>query len=128
MHNLTVLVLDDEPATRVLLTRFLAAHGYQSAEAGTMSEAIDVMRSTRIGAVILDVRLPGNGSGLDVLQHLRAQPELQSIPAIILTGGVLTEHEELMVARHRAHLFYKPEGFDSLVEFLTQLTGDDQPH
>ncbi len=58
MHNLTVLVLDDEPTMRALLARFLAAHGYQSAEAGTMSEAIDIMRGTRIGAVILDVRLP----------------------------------------------------------------------
>ena len=92
-----------------------------------MREAIDVLRSTRIGAVILDVRLP-DGSGLDVLQRLREQPELQSIPAIILTGGVLTEDEELMVARHRAHLFYKPEGFDSIVAFLDQLTGRDQPH
>ena len=39
-----------------------------------MSEAIDVMRRTPIGAVILDVRLPGDGSGLDVLQRLREQP------------------------------------------------------
>ena len=93
-----------------------------------MSDAIDVMRSTRIGAVILDVRLPGDGSGLDVLQLLRQQPELQSVPAIIMTGGVLTEEEERMVVRHRAHLFYKPEGFDSLVGFLEQLTGHDQPH
>ena len=109
------------------MTRFLAAHGYQSAEAGTMSEAIDVMHSTRIGAVILDVRLPGAGSGLDVLQCRREQPELQSIPAIVMTGGVLTEDEELMVTRQRAHLFYKPEGFDFLVGFLDQLIGRDQP-
>ena len=74
------------------------------------------------------MRLPGDGSGFDVLQRLREQPELQAIPAIILTGSVLTEDEELMVARHRAHLFYKPEGFDSLVEFLEQLTGHDQQH
>jgi len=127
-RNLTVLVLDDEPTARDLLTRFLAAHGYQSIEAGTMSEAIDVMRITHIGAVILDVRLPGDGSGLDVLQRLREQPELRSIPAIILTGGILTEDEERMVDRHRAHLFYKPEGFESLVGFLDQLTGRDQPH
>ena len=127
MDTLTVLVLDDEPTVRALLARFLAAHGYQSAEAGTMSEAIDVMRGTPIGAVILDVRLQGAGSGLDVLQRLREQPELQSIPAIVLTGGVLTEEEERMVTRQRAHLFYKPEGFDSLVGFLDQLIGIDQP-
>ena len=128
MHDLTVLVLDDEPSMRALLARFLAAHGYHSAEAGTMSEAIDIMRGTRIGAVILDVRLPGAGSALDVLQRLREQPELPSIPAIVLTGGVLTEDEKLMVTRQRAHLFYKPEGFESLVGFLDQLTGRDQPH
>jgi len=102
MRNLTVLVLDDEPTARDPLTRFLAAHGYQSTEAGTMSEVIDVMRTTQIGAVILDVRLPGDGSGLDVLQRLREQPELRSIPAIIFSGGILTEDEERMVARHRA--------------------------
>ena len=92
-----------------------------------MSEAIDVIRRTRIGAVILDVRLP-RGSGLHVLEHLRRYSEFTKIPAIVLTGGVLTEDEQLTVARHRAHLFHKPEGFDSLVEFLAQLTGDDQPH
>ena len=128
MHNLTVLVLDDEPTVRELLTRFLTAHGYHSAEAGTMSEAIAVMRSTRIGAVVLDVRLPGDGSGLDVLQRLRELPKLQSIPAIILTGGGLTEDEQRLVARHRAHVFYKPDGLDSLIGFLEQLTGHDQPH
>ena len=128
LHSLTVLVLDDEPTTRALMARFLAAYGYQSAEAGTMSEAIEVMRSTQIGAIILDVCLPGAGSGLDVLQRLREQPELQSIPAIVLTGGVLTEDEELIVTRQRAHLIYKPQGFDSLVGFLDRLIGRDQPH
>ena len=123
MHNLTVLVLDDEPTVRELLTRFLTAHGYHSAEAG-----IAVMRSTRIGAVVLDVRLPSDGSGLDVLQRLRERPKLQSIPAIILTGGGLTEDEQRLVAHHRAHVFYKPEGLDSLIGFLEQLTGHDQPH
>ena len=106
MHTLMVLVLDDEPTMRALLARFLAAHGYQSAEAGTMSEALDVLRGTPLGAVILDVRLPAAGSGLDVLQRLREQPDLQSIPAIVLTGGVLTEDEELIITSQRAHLFY----------------------
>ena len=93
-----------------------------------MNEAIDVIRGTPIGAVILDVRLPAGGSGLDVLQSLREQPDLQSIPAIVLTGGVLTEDEELMITRRRAHLFRKPEGFEHLVTFLDQLTGRDRPH
>ncbi len=138
MSNLRVLVLDDEAIARDLLGRFLAAHGYESVAAGTMTEALDLMRRTHLGAVILDVRLPGSGSGLQVLEHLRGHPEFATIPAIVLTGGVLTEDEQLsawpvggktgMVTRHRAHLFYKPEGLDSIVEFLTKLTGHDRPH
>ena len=93
-----------------------------------MSEAIDIMHDTRIGAAILDVRLPGAGSGLDFLQRLREHPECQSIPAIVLTGSVLTDDEELIVTRQRGHLFYKPEGFEPLVGFLDQLLGHDQPH
>ena len=125
--NLTVLVLDDEPTVRELLRRFLELHGYEAIEAGTMSEAVDLIHRTRIGAVILDVRVPG-GSGIEVLEHLRTRPDSTKIPAIVLTGGVLTEDEQLTVTRHGAHLFYKPEGFDSLVEFLTQLTGDGRSH
>ena len=126
--NLRVLVLEDEQTARDLLGRFLEAHGYESVAAGTMTEALDLMRRMRLGAVILDVRLPGSGSGLQVLEHLRGHPEFATIPAIVLTGGVLTEDEQLMVTRHRAHLFYKPEGLDSIVEFLAKLTGHDRPH
>ena len=45
-----------------------------------------------------------------------------------VTGGALTDDEQLMFTRHRAHLFYKPEGLDSIVAFLTKLAGHDQPH
>ena len=128
MPNLCVLVLDDEATARDLLSRFLAAHGYESVTAGTMTEALNLMRQTRLAAVILDVRLPGSGSGLQVLEQLRGYAEFATIPAIVLTGGVLTEDEQLTVTCHRAHLFYKPEGLDSIVEFLTQLTGSDHSH
>ena len=37
-------------------------------------------------AVILDVRLSGDRSGLDVLSALRRQPSLTTTPAIIMTG------------------------------------------
>ena len=119
MPNLRVLVLDDDATARDLLTRFLAAHGYESVVAGTMTEALDFVQRTRIGAAILDVRLRGGGSGLHVLEHLRGHPETATIPAIVLTGGGLTEDEQRTIARHRAHLFYKPEGLDSIIEFLT---------
>ncbi len=63
-----------------------------------------------------------------MLEHLRGHSEFTTIPAIQSTGGALTDDEQLMFTRHRAHLFYKPEGLDSIVAFLTKLAGHDQPH
>ena len=85
-----------------------------------------MVRTRDVFAVILDVRLPGGHTGLDVLRPLRGRPELADIPVLVMTGGVIDEDEERMIARYRAHLFYKPEGFDTLLSFLDQLTGRDR--
>lgn len=125
---LTVLVLDDEASIRDSLRRFLQLYGYVCVEADTVDAAVRVLESRRIDAVILDVRLPDQQSGLDVLAPLRSRAEFERVPVLILTGGVLTDKEEALITRQRAHIFYKPEGFDTLLNFLDQLTGRDRAH
>lgn len=121
-----VLVLDDDPGIRRTMRRFLGAYGYSTVEAATFEQAIAVVRSGHVFAVILDVRLPGGHTGLDVLGPLRSRPELADIPVLVMTGGIASDEEERLITRHRAHLFYKPEGFDTLLSFLDQLTGRDR--
>jgi DNA-binding response OmpR family regulator len=127
-EDTSVLVLDDEPSIRGGLAIYLGKHGYTALRAGTFDEAVTCLSGHKVGAVILDVRLPGSRTGLDLLAQLRSLPHHKAVPAIVLTGGLLTEDEERAVTKHRAHLFYKPEGFSALVDFLKQLMGRDQPH
>ncbi len=127
-EQVTVLIMDDEPLVRASLSRFLRHYGYTAIEAATVEEAIQLVQKTTVQAVILDVRMPGGRSGLDVLAPLRANPALARIPVLILTGAFLSEQEELTITRYRAHLFHKPEGYDTLVNFLDQLTGRDRSH
>ncbi len=123
-----VLVLDDDEAVRRTLGRWLDAYGYRAVEAATFDEAIARLETTPgISAVILDVRLPGGRTGLDVLVDLRRRPGLAHLPVLILTGGTVDDDEAARIARHRAHLFYKPEGFETLLDFLDRLTGRDRP-
>lgn len=124
----TVLVLDDEPSVLETGHRFLRAYGYACIEAATIEHAVEMLRATPVDAVILDVRLSGHQSGLDLLATLRRQPELTNVPVLIMTGGVLSDAEEASITRQRAHLFYKPEGFDTIVNFLDQLTARDRSH
>src|SRR5687767_8371683 len=105
----TVLVLDDDPGVRSSMERLLQVYGYGSVTASTLDEAQDLLKSTPVQALILDVALQGYGTGLDLLRSIRARPEFDKAPILIFTGGVLSDAEEALITRHRAFLFYKPE-------------------
>ena len=123
----TVLVLDDDPGVRTSMERLLKVYGYGAVTVATLDEAQDALKTTPVQALILDVALQGDGTGLDLLRTIRTRPEFDKAPILIFTGGVLSDAEEALITRHRAFLFYKPEGFDTLVNFLDTLTGRDRP-
>jgi DNA-binding response OmpR family regulator len=123
-----VLVMDDEPTVREMGRRFLRNAGYGSIEADSIDAAIEMLRTTPVIAAILDVRLPGPHTGLDLLTAFRAVDDLKEIPVLIMTGVILSTEEEADIARQRGYLFYKPEGFSTIVSFLDQLTGRDRSH
>ncbi|MGH9313482.1 MAG: response regulator [Vicinamibacterales bacterium] len=122
-----IMVLDDEPVARQIMRRYLGLHGYETLEAGTVDEAVETLKREPVDAVILDVRLAEERTGLDVLKSLRRLPGLENLPAIILTGKILDDVEELSITRERAYLFHKPESLDVLINFLDQMLGTDQP-
>lgn len=122
----TVLVLDDEPLVRQAARRFLQGAGYGCIEADTVAGAIEVLKTTRVVAAMLDMRLPDGRTGLDLLTDLRSAPETRSIPVLIVTGSILSQDEETAIAKHRGFVFLKPEGFGTIVNFLDQLTGRDR--
>ena len=123
-----VLVLDDDEGVRTSMAGLLQIYGYGAVTASTVNEARTLLGNTSIQALILDVGLKDGGTGLDLLRTIRERPEFDKAPVLILTGGVLSRSEETLITRSRAFLFYKPEGFDTLVRFLDDLTGRDRPH
>jgi DNA-binding response OmpR family regulator len=124
----TVLVLDDDPAVRKTLVRLLRAYNYDGVPAETLDEAYAVLGTTAVQALILDVGLEPGQSGLDLLIAIRGRKELAEAPILIFTGQGLSDEQQAVIRRHGAYLFQKPEGFDSLIQFLDTLTGRDQSH
>jgi len=123
----TVLVLDDDPGVRSTMARLLKVYGYGAVTAATLREADSLLATVAIAAMILDVGLQGTATGLDLLSTIRERPGYDKAPILIFTGGLLTDEETMLVTRHRAFLFHKPEGFDTLIKFLDSLTGRDRP-
>jgi CheY-like chemotaxis protein len=124
----TVLVVDDEPLVRQAATRFLRGSGYGCIEAENVEGALEILRTTPVIAAMLDMRLPGGRTGLDVLNDLRRQPEFKEIPVLTVTGSILSDTEVVAIAKQRGFVFFKPEGFSTIVSFLDQLTGRDRSH
>lgn len=121
----TVLVLDDEPFVRHAARRFLKGSGYGCVEADTVEGAIELLHTTPVIAAMLDMRLPDGRTGLDVLTDLRQIPGFRDIPVLIVTGSMLTDGEKAAIAKLRGFVFFKPEGFSRIVNFLDRLTGRD---
>lgn len=77
-----VLVVDDDPDARWIVTGALAEHGFEVGEAGDGHEAMTQYEARHPDLIVLDLGLPGIG-GLEVLKWLRASGD---VPVILLTG------------------------------------------
>jgi CheY-like chemotaxis protein len=82
----TVLIVDDNQATREALRAVLSVKGYRIADAASGAEALDYLRGgAEAAAIILDLRMPGM-SGYEVHEELKRDPALAKIPVIVFSA------------------------------------------
>ena len=82
----SVLVVDDEDGVRGLVSFALRRAGFDVTEASNGQEALDIVRTTPVDMVVLDMGMP-EMSGTYVVQALRAQPETATLPVLLMTGS-----------------------------------------
>ena len=83
-----VLVVEDDPANRVLLRHILEAEGYGVLTADDGESAVRVVATMRPELVLLDIGLPG-ADGLEVTRRLRGDLRLATLPILLLTLATL---------------------------------------
>jgi DNA-binding response OmpR family regulator len=76
-----ILVCDDTPAKRYVITSWLRRAGYTVVQAESVAEALETVRTEPIDLAVLDVHLP-DGSGLDITRTIKDDPQTASIPVI----------------------------------------------
>ena len=113
----TILVCDDDPSLRELVRAVLGPR-YRFVEAADGAEALALAREDRPDLVVLDVMLPGL-SGIEVLEELRTDSDLSSIPVVVITAW---SHAELDAQMAGADRFvskpFDPDELSSAVEEL----------
>jgi DNA-binding response OmpR family regulator len=80
-----ILVIEDEPDIREVIEFNLRAEGYRVSGASDGEEGLARARREFPDAILLDRMLPGM-NGIELCRHLKADPDLRSIPVIMLTA------------------------------------------
>ncbi len=80
----TILVIDDEAASRRILGSHLAREGYRVIYAGSGGEALEIARRERPDAITLDIMMP-QVDGWSVLRALKEDPGLAAIPVVLVS-------------------------------------------
>ena len=110
----TILMVDDDPAWRDLMGRHLTKKGFHVVPASSGEEGLQVARTLCPMAIILDVLLPGL-DGWAVLKALKADPDLATIPVILLT---IIENKTLGYSLGASDYLLKPVDPDQLAAVL----------
>ncbi|NEQ44925.1 MAG: response regulator [Leptolyngbya sp. SIOISBB] len=80
-----ILVIDDSRVIRMRVRDMLPQGNFEVIEAKDGVEGLDAIREQRPNLIMLDFLLPRK-SGWEVFQEIQAQPELQHIPLVLMSG------------------------------------------
>jgi two-component system response regulator AtoC len=118
------LIVDDDPAVRMVLRKLLTRRGDSVLEAEDGKQAIDQLASRAVDLVITDLLMP-RANGLEVLRYVRERKP--KIPVIMLTAeGSIRDCVEAMRAG-AFNFLTKPFHNDDLEEIIRQATRGRRP-
>ena len=115
-----ILVVDDEERMVRFIRMNLEHDGFQVAEAFNGRQAIQKLRDVTPDLILLDVMMP-DISGLEVLRYIRREPDLASIPVIILSAKSMPGDIKTGLEAGASMYLTKPVGFQDLKNAVEQV-------
>jgi signal transduction histidine kinase/DNA-binding response OmpR family regulator len=114
-----ILVVEDEPSSRELMTRWLSRMGYRVETAADGEQGLEKARTLKPAVILLDVTMP-KMTGFEVLKQLQTDPVTEMIPTIMVTAHDDRRYGLLMGA---AEHLTKPIERQDLARILTLYSG-----
>lgn len=81
----TVLVVEDTPSERDLLSHYLQQSGYRVIDAGSAREAFDKAITQNPDVIVTDIVMPGM-SGFELCRNLKRHPKTESVPIVVCSS------------------------------------------
>jgi CheY-like chemotaxis protein len=94
----TLLVVEDDEVQRRSIAELIGESDVQITGAATAQEALEKLKNGRFDCMVLDLGLP-DMSGFQLMEQMKKEPSLRTLPVIVYTGRDLTKKEETMLKR-----------------------------
>ncbi len=117
----TILLIDDDAAARRMMRRALERKGHHVEEAASGAEGLSQLRALHPQLVLLDLRMPGELSGLDVAQHAAADPAIAHIPIVIVSASAHDAMRDMTMQSGCVAFIEKPVDFTELHETIARV-------
>ena len=123
MSRKTILMVEDRPEIRKLVTMAMRTLPYEVIEADSGEAGLKKVAELRPDLVLLDVMMPGHLDGLSVCRAIKGNPELAAIPVVMVSA--LTQASDLKLAREAGADDYltKPFSLFGLMATIDRLIG-----
>ena len=114
-----VVIIDDEPAARYILSKLLCAKSCRVQEAENGLEGLRMIKASSPQLIFLDLAMP-DISGFEVLNSLKTDASTQSIPVAVVTSATLTEANRRLLEAQTCAIINKTELSRERIEDLWQ--------
>jgi len=122
--NRKILVVDDNPDTRDLTHLHLTTEGFVVVVASDGREGLYMAVAEQPDLIITDISKPGI-DGIELVKQLRAEPELDNVPILVLTAfGNEQMDQAIRAGAFRA--MSKPVHLDSLMDEVRELLAESE--
>jgi CheY-like chemotaxis protein len=115
----TILIVEDYDDVRGMMKVLLESEKFHVLEAGSGSEALEIIKMQRPDAILMDLALPGF-DGFETIRRIRALDGFRDIPIIVLTAYTGPSTYETALSAGSNYFMAKPIDFDDLLTLLKQ--------
>ncbi len=117
-----ILIIEDNEKNLKLVRDVLAFNGYQTVEATTAEEGIEIARTRQPALILMDIQLPSM-DGITAFKHLRADPLTERIPVIAVTASAMAADRNNILEAGFEGYHAKPIRMKELTEEVGRVLG-----
>jgi CheY-like chemotaxis protein len=121
-----ILVVDDEPVVRRLLSQILTAEGHEVEATDDGKDALNRIKGNRYSLILLDMKLPGM-SGSELYERIKEISESLAQRVVFITGDVMGADTEAFLARTEVPYIHKPFDVKQLKAEIGRLLAIPRP-